>query len=535
MRKIISMLLGIFFLVTVIVLPANIIKAEAMTIKAEMRAVWVPTVLNLAYPSKATSDAVTLKKEALTILDNAKDMGFNTVFFQVRPAADALYPSKIFPWSQYLTGIQGKAPDDNFDPLAFMIKEAHARGLELHAWINPYRVTANKNDNAKLAANNPALINPEITITHTDGKIYFNPGEPEARALIIAGIKEIIDNYAVDGIHLDDYFYPSTNFADAATYAKYGTGYTSIGDWRRNNNDILIKEIKLLIDKKNAKLVFGVSPFGIWANEKSNVLGSNTTGKEAYYSEYADTRKWVKEEYLDYIIPQIYWEVGNIAADYSELVNWWTDVVQETSVKLYIGLGAYKTIGASVDSPWYQGKEIERQIIGSRENPSIRGFSIYSYQTLVQNDFLYKIMVKFNDSQAVAFPTRAKIVVDEKTIPFGAYNINGSNFFKLRDLAYVLNASSKSFAVSWNSEVNAINATKNKPYILQGGEMIIGKNSSTVATRSLADLYIDGKKVRVTAYNIFGNNYFKLRDLSLLLGFVVSWDQASASIIISTK
>ena len=535
MRKKTSIFLGVLFLTIVMILPANISKTEATTAEKEMRAVWVPTVLNLSYPLQATTDSELLKSQAITILDSAKDMGFNTIFFQVRPAADAFYPSKIFPWSQYLTGIQGKAPSDSFDPLAFMIKEAHARGLELHAWINPYRVTSNKNDNTKLAANNPALINPEITITHTDGKIYFNPGEPEARALIIAGIKEIIDNYAVDGIHLDDYFYPGTNFADAATYAKYGTAFTNIGDWRRNNNDILIKEIKLLIDKKSTKLIFGISPFGIWANKKSNILGSNTNGKEAYYLEYADTRKWVKEEYIDYIMPQIYWEVGNIPADYSELVNWWTDVARDTSVKLYIGLGAYKTIGASVDSPWYQGKEIERQIISNRKNPIISGFSIYSFQTLVQNDFLYKIMVKLNDPRAEAVPTRAKIIVDGKIIAFGAYNINGNNFFKLRDLAFTLNESRKSFAVSWNSEVRAINATTNKPYIIQGGEMIIGKNSSTVATRSLADLYIDGKKVRATAYNIFSNNYFKLRDLGILLGFGVSWDQASASILISTK
>jgi len=272
----------------------------------EFRGVWVSSVFNLDYPSKKTTDDVTLKNEAIKILDNAEDMGFNAVLLQVKPSSDAIYPSKIFPWSQFLTGTQGLAPDNNFDPLEFFIEEAHKRGIELHAWINPYRITADPSFNNMLASNNPAVLHPELTVLHTDGKLYFNPGEPEARQLIIDGIKEILDNYDVDGIHIDDYFYPGKDFNDAETYAKYGQGFADINDWRRNNNNLLIKEISKTVHNKDTELKFGVSPSGIWANKKTSQLGSQTSGWETYSNQFADSRLWVKEGYVDYIMPQIW-------------------------------------------------------------------------------------------------------------------------------------------------------------------------------------------------------------------------------------
>lgn len=353
---------------------------------SEFKGVWVCTVANMDYPSKSTTDSKVLKQEAIQILDNAKKLGFNAIILQVRPSGDAIYKSKIYPWSSFLTGTQGLAPDNNFDPLAFFIIEAHKRNLQLHAWINPYRVTSSSYYNNKLSKNNPAVKYPKLVVKHTDGKLYLNPGIPESRKIIIDGISEIIKNYNVDGIHLDDYFYPGKDFPDLATYKAYGKGYKNISDWRRSNNTTLIKSIHNLIHKAKPKMAFGVSPFGIWANNKSTKLGSATNGKESYIDMYADTRSWVKNKYLDYIAPQIYWEIGNKAADYKTLLNWWGNVVAGTGVKLYIGQASYKANNPDPKSPWYGTSELDRQIKLNKQNKNVSGNIMFRYKTVMQNN-----------------------------------------------------------------------------------------------------------------------------------------------------
>ena len=275
----------------------------------EFRGVWVPTVLSLNYPSQPTTDPEALRRDALRILDDAKDMGFTAVFFQVRPAADAFYRSAIFPWSKYLTGTQGTAPANGFDPLAFMVQAAHERGLELHAWLNPYRITAETQANANLAANHPARLHPEWTVTHTDGLMYWNPGEPGVQQLIADGAREIL-TYAVDGIHIDDYFYPGADFDDAAAFATYGAGYPSRTEWRNANTETTVQNLCNVAREDGRRAVFGVSPIGIWANSSTTPLGSDTKGGEALIQKFADTRGWVKRGIVDYIAPQIYWNIG---------------------------------------------------------------------------------------------------------------------------------------------------------------------------------------------------------------------------------
>lgn len=368
--------------------------------KTDLRGVWVSTVVNIDYPKKATTDVEVLKSEALQILDNAKDMGMNAVFLQVRPSSDAIYKSKYFPWSKYLTGTQGLAPADNFDPLEFWITEAHKRGIELHAWLNPYRVVK-KNGNepahdfASLAANNPAKLHPEWTVKHTDGNIYYNPGIPEVRQLVIGGINEIIENYDVDGIHFDDYFYPGMSFADADTYKKYGAGYTNINDWRRANVDILIRDLSKAIKAASNDVSFGISPFGIWANKTGNPLGSDTKGNQSFSSHYADTRKWVKEGWLDYIAPQIYWNVGYTVADYSKIVAWWEDVVKDTGVKLYIGQAAYKSNNGTLGNAWYGVAEIEKQLQLNAKSKEVDGSIFFSYRSFLDRPSLAAVVKGF--------------------------------------------------------------------------------------------------------------------------------------------
>jgi uncharacterized lipoprotein YddW (UPF0748 family)/N-acetylmuramoyl-L-alanine amidase len=387
----------------------------------EFRAVWVATVMNLDFPSRPGISVDQLRRETDEILDNIADMGYNAVILQVRPTADAFYRSSIFPWSHYLTGTQGTPPAGGFDPLDYWVKQAHARGLELHAWINPFRVTqgtpANRqHDLSRLAVNNPARRNPSWTVAHSDGRLYFNPGIPEVRRLIIDGVVEIVRNYDVDGIHFDDYFYPDPNFNDAAAFSRFGSGFSSRAEWRRDNVNKLIQETHRAVKAENPNVQFGVSPFAIWANRSTNALGSDTNGFQSYVSQFADSRRWVKNNWVDYIAPQIYWNIGFAAADYAKLLPWWADVVRGTDVKLYIGKGLYRVDDArSAESVWYDGREITRQAELNAQYPEVAGVIHFRYSNLRNNAVKEAVSMVF-DSQTAGLPSPVPIA-DEFRMP----------------------------------------------------------------------------------------------------------------------
>ncbi len=359
--------------VFLLILIAAILSALALTSSAvsyppeEMRGVWIASVYNIDFPSKTNLTATEMKNEIDEIMKNAKGMNLNAVFFQVRPSADALYKSSIFPWSAVLTGTQGKTPSDSFDPLSYAVESAHKNGLELHAWINPFKITRGSvkspnTDLSKLAASHPARKNPDLVVS-SGGELYFDPGEPKARQLIIDGVREIVENYDVDGIHFDDYFYPGRDFDDAASYKKYGSSYKNIGDYRRANVDSFISTCYQTIKRLDPSVKFGVSPFAVWANKKNVSEGSDTSGGvETYLDHYADTKKWVKEGYIDYIAPQVYWNIGFKAADYETLVKWWSNVCKNTNVKLYVGHAAYKIGDSSQSTSWLDPFEIPNQV-----------------------------------------------------------------------------------------------------------------------------------------------------------------------------
>lgn len=377
---------------------SSIVSAE----EKEMRGVWISTVSNIDFPSKQTTDSKQLKKELTEIFDHCKEMGFNSVFFQVRPAGDAFYHSDIYPWSKYLTGTQGVAPDNGFDPLSFAVEEAHKRGIELHAWINPYRITTSAEDNECLADSNPAKMHSELVLQDADGKMYYNPGHPDAIQLIIDGAMEIIKNYDVDGLHMDDYFYPESNFNDDDTYALYNKGYDNKNEWRRAMVNQLVRSLDTAIHKEKPNIAFGISPRGIWANESDMPDGSKTRGGGSYNTVFADSKAWVDNEWVDYIIPQIYWNIGYEAADYKVLCDWWSDVVAGTDVKLYIGEGAYRTISST--APEWEGEsginEMKRHIQLGRDNKNISGYCMFTYNTFLNNTELSALMKKLNISGA---------------------------------------------------------------------------------------------------------------------------------------
>ena len=309
----------------------------------EMRGVWVSSVYNLDYPSSPTTDSDKLKAEADEILDNCVKWGLNAVFLQVRPSGVARYKSDLIPWSKSLTGSVGTGPQDGFDPLEYWVEAAHKRGLELHAWINPYRITRSKDTEwNSLPSTHPAKMNPDWVVKYSDGNYYFDPGIPEVRDLVTRGAVEIVQNYDVDGLHMDDYFYPGTDFNDAAIYQKYGSSFSNIADFRRDSVNQLVAQLDTAVHNIDPDIQFGISPSGIWANKSTDPRGSNSSGSEHYVSSYADSLYWIENGLVDYIIPQIYWEIGHKLADFATLADWWNDAVAGSDVHLYIGMGAYR-------------------------------------------------------------------------------------------------------------------------------------------------------------------------------------------------
>ncbi|MBK0383795.1 family 10 glycosylhydrolase [Pedobacter sp. SD-b] len=352
--------------------------------KREFRGVWVATVVNIDWPSKPGLTTDQQKQEFIALLDKHKQEGINAIMFQIRPATDSFYAKSNEPWSQYLTGKQGQAPDPFYDPLQFAIEECHKRGMELHAWFNPYRATFDAND-ANIVANHITKTKPEWFFKY-DGKKLFNPGIPEVRAYINKIIINVVDNYDIDGVHFDDYFYPYSVkgqfIDDDEAFKKYNNGISDIKDWRRNNVDLLIKELNDSIHAHKKYIKFGVSPFGIWKNKSQDPEGSISYGGDSYYGIYADARKWVKEGWVDYINPQIYWAFETKAAPYANLVDWWSD--NTYGRHLYIGIGAYK-VNATKELAWKNPTELSRQIAYYRNNPRVQGCVFFSSRSLTKN------------------------------------------------------------------------------------------------------------------------------------------------------
>jgi uncharacterized lipoprotein YddW (UPF0748 family) len=329
--------------------------------KTNLRGIWIASVTNIDWPSAPGLTPAKQQDELRSYYDMAVARGYNTVVVQVRPTADAFWPSPLEPWSKYLTGTQGGDP--GYDPLAFAVNEAHARNLEFHAWFNPFRITMNlTTDVAGLSPTHPAKVHPEWTLPY-GGKLYYNPGVPEAREFCQAAIMDAVRKYDIDAVHFDDYFYPypvaTDVFNDEAQYAQYGAG-RSLDDWRRDNINALILGLGAAIKTAKPWVKFGVSPFGVWMNDTENPLGSHTqAGAQTFKDLYADTRRWVLEEWIDYICPQIYWAESLMVADYNELVDWWSTLVEGRNVHLYIGEATYK-VGTSPQSPeWLQEPQVE--------------------------------------------------------------------------------------------------------------------------------------------------------------------------------
>jgi len=347
--------------------------------KREFRAVWVATVNNIDWPSKPGLTSEEQRKEAIAILDLHVKNGMNAIIMQIRPASDAFYPSELEPWSKYLTGSPGKAPSPFYDPLKFLIEECHKRNMEFHAWLNPFRVSQNSND--PLASNHIAFKHPGWIVNY-GGKLYFDPGMPQARDFVIQVVTDIVARYDLDAIHFDDYFYPyplKEDFPDTNSFALFNRGFVEDrkADWRRSNVDLTIQALSEAIKKTKPWVKFGISPFGVWRNKADDPQGSDTkAGTTNYDHLYADILKWQKNGWIDYCLPQLYWQIGHPTVDYLTLAKWWAD--HAYGREMYIGHGVYKLEAVSTIPEWRDPEQLIKQIQLTRQIQHLGGSAFYS-------------------------------------------------------------------------------------------------------------------------------------------------------------
>lgn len=352
--------------------------------KREFRAVWIATVDNLDWPSRKGLAVADQQREIVAYFDHEQQLGLNAVVVQVRSAADAFYAKSSEPWSEWLTGQQGLAPQPFYDPLEFMIEQAHQRGLEFHAWFNLDRATFGKT--ASIAPTNIIYRRPEWVLDY-GGRKLFNLGVPAVRSYIASIVANVVREYDVDGIHFDDYFYPyaiaGQTLRDEATYQANYNGMNK-NDWRRDNVTKLITELRDSIRANKPWVKFGVSPFGIWKNQSNDPEGSATNGGQSYYDLYADTRKWVRDGLVDYIVPQVYFSTEFGRAPYKTLVEWWTR--NAGRCHLYIGHGVYRVgRGSERDPGWGRYTEFPEQMRFNRQQRAVQGSVFFSAKNLRSN------------------------------------------------------------------------------------------------------------------------------------------------------
>ena len=352
--------------------------------KREFRAAWIQSV-NGQFRGMPTEK---LKQNLIGQLNSLQKAGINAIIFQVRPEADALYASRLEPWSRFLTGVQGKAPEPYWDPMQFMIDECHKRGMEFHAWINPYRTKTTLK--SELAPNHVYNVHPEWFVTYGD-QLYFDPALPESRRHICMVVSDIVSRYDVDAIHMDDYFYPypikGKDFPDDASFARFGGGFSNKGDWRRSNVNVLIKKLHETIREIKPWVKFGVSPFGIYRNESSDPLGSKTKGLQNYDDLYADVLLWAREGWIDYNIPQIYWHIGHPVADYETLVKWWARNTENRP--LFIGQSVMNTL-QNADPKNPSINQLPRKMALQRAYQTIGGSCQWPASAVVENAGKYR-------------------------------------------------------------------------------------------------------------------------------------------------
>lgn len=376
MKRTVFVLLSVIFCV---------LSIQSQPHKREMRAVWIATVANIDWPSQRNLTSKQQRDEMRNMLDQLAENNINTIILQIRPTADAFYPSQLEPWSNWLTNNQGNRPTPYYDPLQFVIEEAHKRCMDVHVWLNPYRVT--NSDNINLLAKTHLYYKNKNLFLKYGGKYYFDPGLDETREFLNLVVEDIVQRYDIDAIHFDDYFYPykveGEEFPDDATYKAFPRGFTNKNDWRRNNVNMVIAELQNTIKSLKPWVEFGISPFGVWRNNNVDSKGSATkAGVQNYDDLYADILKWLQEGNIDYVAPQLYWEIGKKVADYQVLIKWWSE--NSFNKNLYIGLYA-----SALENPkapaWKKPNELCRQLKMNEQYKNVDGAIFFSAKPFLKN------------------------------------------------------------------------------------------------------------------------------------------------------
>lgn len=374
------------------------INAIAQNPKREVRAAWLTTVSNTDWP-KSTSQT-TQRNNMIAILDSYKELGINTVYFQARSLSDAMYKSNIVPWATILTGTYNQAPANNFDPLQFVIDEGHKRGMEVHAWLNPYRVAATASAYNSLPSTHPAKQAGMKVLTGGNTR-YLDPGLTAVRNHVNQVIMEIVNNYDIDGIHFDDYFYlTGVGTQDSQTFIDEPRGYTNLNDWRRNNILRLVTETNTAIKAQKPWVKFGISPSGIYRNSTNPSIGSNTAGSEHYNVQYIDSKYIMEQNLIDYLTPQVYWYIGQPNANFSIVTNWWNNI--NTTRHITIGIAAYKVGDSDQGAFNTNTNEISQQINLVRGTTNLKGVAYYNTTTLNANTFSFRTNLIANQYSTLA-------------------------------------------------------------------------------------------------------------------------------------
>ena len=354
--------------------------------RREFRGVWIATVVNIDWPKNGNDAPEKQKADYLQILEFYQNLNYNAVIVQIRAAGDAFYQSDLAPWSRFLTGEEGKSTSWEEDTLDWMIKEAHQRGMEFHAWFNPYRASFDLNTQV-LSPTHDYYMHPEWMLKYGK-KYYYNPGIPEVRSRFSEVIHEVVARYDLDAIHFDDYFYPykikDEVFNDSLAFERYAPKNQTLDDWRRSNVDSLVKNVHQTIKSEKPWVQFGISPFGVWKNNSTDPKGSDTqAGQTTYEDLYADPLLWMQQGWIDYIAPQVYWSMELPVASHKKIVDWWAQ--NTTRSNLFIGNGAYKVRNNS-DAAWNNKKELPNQLKLARKTPEVSGNILFSAKSLMNDN-----------------------------------------------------------------------------------------------------------------------------------------------------
>ncbi|MDB4270943.1 family 10 glycosylhydrolase [bacterium] len=422
--------IGVFILLSLS--SCSLIKHNGAIPKTEFRAVWIATVVNIDWPQRGGDPWEKQKEEYLHILDFYKALNFNAVVVQIRTAGDAFYESNLAPWSRFLTGEEGIAPETDQNPLKWMIKEAHIRGFEFHAWLNPYRATFDLNTDV-LSESHDYFKHPDWMIKYGK-KYYYNPGLPEVQKHMVSIIEEVVSQYDIDAIHFDDYFYPYTInnevFNDSLTHLSNNKAELSLEDWRRSNIDTLVKQVHQVIKEQKPWVQFGISPFGVWKNIATDPKGSDTkAGQTTYEDLFADPLLWMENGWIDYLVPQIYWSLKLPVASHRILIDWWAE--NQKNSNLYIGNGAYKVRNNS-DKAWDKMKELPKQLQLARKTAAVQGNVFFSARSLMKGN---EDVVNYIKNRLYSYPSFTPVsplIINEgQPLPELNNMIDKDNYLKL--------------------------------------------------------------------------------------------------------